>query len=272
MSSKASPAVNQSRDVKICYWGTQASEPGQGWGPGVRDHHKLFFVHEGKGTLTIRGQIYNVEAGYGFYTPINEIYQYSSDLDEPWHYSCIGFSGTMIDAILQRTSLTVNPIFDNPPGMDKDRFSQFNELSERPGGDLQMQGVLYELLAALVRQAPATNDAEEERRPRETYVRRAVDFIHRHYDEEVTIRQLSDYLGLDRKYVATLFREALGIPPQQYLLRYRMDKACELLRSTSLSIAETARSVGYKDALLFSRMFKKVVGVPPSRYNRCEQP
>ncbi|MNG24493.1 Arabinose operon regulatory protein [compost metagenome] len=89
----------------------------------------------------------------------------------------------------------------------------------------------------------------------------------------MTIRQLSDYLGLDRKYVAALFREALGIPPQQYLLRYRMDKACELLRSTGLTVAETARSVGYKDALLFSRMFKKVIGVPPSRYHRgTEQP
>ncbi|MNG35915.1 Arabinose operon regulatory protein [compost metagenome] len=77
---------------------------------------------------------------------------------------------------------------------------------------------------------------------------------------------MSDYLGLDRKYVATLFREALGMPPQQYLLHYRMNKAKELLRSTALSVTETARSVGYKDALLFSRMFKKVVGVAPSHY------
>jgi len=268
MSSRTETASG-SHDVQICYWGTQTSEPGQGWGPGVKDHHKLFFIHEGRGALTIGGQTHVVEAGQGFYTPVSEVFQYAADRDEPWLYSCIGFSGNMVDAILSRTSLTERPVFNNPSGMDKERFGQFALLSERPGGDLQMQGILYELLAALVRQAPAAAEAEEARKPpRETYVRRAVDFIHRHFDEEVTMRELSDYLGLDRKYVATLFREALGIPPQQYLLRYRMDKACELLRSTGLTVAETARSVGYKDALLFSRMFKKVVGVPPSRYVR----
>ncbi|WP_040712637.1 AraC family transcriptional regulator [Paenibacillus curdlanolyticus] len=259
-------AAVAAHDLQMIYWGAQANTPGQSWGPGVKDHHKLYFARSGRGSMTYRGQTHSIQSGQGFYAPPNEVYSYTADMDDPWKYNCIAFVGQQADLVLERTTLTVNPVFDQPAEMDSSWFDRLAETSERPGGDLLQQATLYELLATLIRLAPAEQQAPDARKPREEYVRQAADFIHRHYDEEVTIRQLSEYLGLDRKYVATLFREALGMPPQQYLLHYRMEKAKELLRSTGLSVTETARSVGYKDALLFSRMFKKVVGVAPSHY------
>jgi AraC-like DNA-binding protein len=264
---KTAPA-GSSNNLHVSYWGTQPCPPGHNWGPGVRDHHKLHFIHSGTGVLRFRGVTYELGEGQGFYTPPNEIVHYTADAEEPWVYSWLGFSGSQADAIIGRTALPDQPVFDNVTAVNESWFDQLSDMSDRPGGDLLLQGVLLELLAALIRQAPAAPSGPDTVKPREEYVRRAADFIHRHYAEEVSMKQLSDYLGLDRKYVATLFRESLGLPPQQYLLRYRMDKACELLRSTGLTVAEIARSVGYKDALLFSRMFKKVIGVPPSKYGR----
>ncbi|WP_258535754.1 helix-turn-helix transcriptional regulator [Bacillus sp. 03113] len=63
----------------------------------------------------------------------------------------------------------------------------------------------------------------------------------------------------------------MGYSPQEYLLRIRMKKACELLQVHDLSIRQVGISVGYKDQLLFSRMFKKIVGVSPIHYRKQKE-
>jgi AraC-like DNA-binding protein len=58
----------------------------------------------------------------------------------------------------------------------------------------------------------------------------------------------------------------VGKSPIDYLTEYRINEACNLLRSSNLSIAEVAISVGFFDQFYFSRVFKKAVGMPPSKY------
>jgi AraC-like DNA-binding protein len=58
----------------------------------------------------------------------------------------------------------------------------------------------------------------------------------------------------------------MGKSPIDYLTEYRINEACKLLRSGSLSIAEVAVSVGFFDQFYFSRVFKKSQGMPPSKY------
>ena len=58
----------------------------------------------------------------------------------------------------------------------------------------------------------------------------------------------------------------VGQSPIDYLTDYRISEACYLLKNSNLSIAEIAVSVGFFDQFYFSRVFKKVKGVPPSRY------
>ena len=58
----------------------------------------------------------------------------------------------------------------------------------------------------------------------------------------------------------------VGKSPIDYLTNYRVSEACSLLKNTNLSIAEIAVSVGFFDQFYFSRVFKKVKGMPPSKY------
>jgi AraC-like DNA-binding protein len=73
---------------------------------------------------------------------------------------------------------------------------------------------------------------------------------------------------LDRSYLGALFRERTGLPPQQHLLQLRMEKAAGLIVESDLPISTIARSVGYDDPLLFSRMFRKVKGESPLGFRR----
>ncbi len=60
------------------------------------------------------------------------------------------------------------------------------------------------------------------------------------------------------------FKRCMGMSPQEFQLRLRMERACELLETHS--VKETAVRLGYEDAFVFSRQFRKRLGVPPSRY------
>lgn len=74
---------------------------------------------------------------------------------------------------------------------------------------------------------------------------------------------LSDSLFIMVLRSVPLFKETVGKSPQQFLLSYRMAKAAELLKLTSLSVSDIGNAVGYPNQLHFSRAFKNVYGMPP---------
>jgi AraC-like DNA-binding protein len=77
-------------------------------------------------------------------------------------------------------------------------------------------------------------------------------------------RDLANEFGLAPEYVNALFKAELGISPIQYIHRERVMWAHRLLTDEGLSVKETAARVGFDDAFYFSRVFKKVMGIPPS--------
>ncbi|MDD2710542.1 MAG: helix-turn-helix transcriptional regulator [Verrucomicrobiae bacterium] len=63
-----------------------------------------------------------------------------------------------------------------------------------------------------------------------------------------------------------LFRKHLGMPPNAFLMKKRMDRAASLLHSTSLRMGEVGQVVGMPDPFYFSRLFKKTYGMTASQY------
>ena len=95
-----------------------------------------------------------------------------------------------------------------------------------------------------------------------SYVEDSLQYIENNYDHSFSIQEIADSLGLERTYLYRLFKKVTGFSPQEYLLDYRIRKACELLQNTDLPIAQIARSVGYEDSLYFSRLFKQHMKSP----------
>ncbi|MBE6598708.1 MAG: AraC family transcriptional regulator [Ruminococcaceae bacterium] len=85
-------------------------------------------------------------------------------------------------------------------------------------------------------------------------------------ETELSLENLCDRRKYSSKYVSRRFREEMGISFSEYLQSCRIHHACNLLRGTNRSIQEIALSVGYRDSLYFSKVFKKCMGVSPSGY------
>ena len=82
----------------------------------------------------------------------------------------------------------------------------------------------------------------------------------------ISIEDIAAVCGINRSYFGKIFRNIVGQSPQEFLMNYRMIKATELLKLTSLSIADIGSAVGYENQLHFSRAFKNVYGISPREW------
>jgi AraC-like DNA-binding protein len=81
-----------------------------------------------------------------------------------------------------------------------------------------------------------------------------------------TIEELGREAGLSRSVLAERFAGLVGIPPMQYLAKWRMQIASEMLIGSNANLASIAAAIGYESEAAFSRAFKKMIGVPPSAW------
>jgi AraC-like DNA-binding protein len=102
-------------------------------------------------------------------------------------------------------------------------------------------------------------------------VRRAMAYVHTHYAEKVSLKELAAYVGLSEQHLIRSFRKESGITPIDYLKRYRLRRAKALLEAGDKSITEVALEVGFSDSSYFARVFRREVGVSPSAYRRGER-
>ncbi len=258
-------------DLYIYQCGSECCPNGHFHGPAVRDHYLIHYIHSGKGIFQIGDTIHHLEAGNGFLICPDIVTFYQADAKEPWHYSWVGFHGLKAETYLAEAGLTEkNPIFK----YTEDDFIEncFYEMAEayylKHGGDVKRLAYLYLFLYKLIQKNAKDLYYSTKESRNDAYVNEALQFIEMNYSRKFTIDMLANFVGLNRSYLNSIFKEELGKNLQQYLIEFRILKACELLESDSLSIGDVSRSVGYSDQLLFSKVFKRIRGISPSEYKK----
>lgn len=98
---------------------------------------------------------------------------------------------------------------------------------------------------------------------------RAMRQMHHDPARSWTMAQLAQKAALSRSSFFERFTHAVGLPPMEYLLSWRMALAKKLLRQQDLALDEVAQRVGYSSASTFSTAFSRHVGQPPGRYGRA---
>jgi AraC-like DNA-binding protein len=179
-----------------------------------------------------------------------------------------------------------NPLLDNlppvikvadRPGGDAPWLSQFiglatRESAERRAGGESVLAKLSELMfIEVVRRYLETLGAEQSgwlAGLRDPFIGRALSSLHGDPARNWTIEELARDAGLSRSVLAERFTGLVGLPPMQYLAKWRMQIASGLLAGGGVNMATVAAEVGYGSEAAFSRAFKKMVGVPPSAWRR----
>ncbi len=101
-----------------------------------------------------------------------------------------------------------------------------------------------------------------------TTIKRIIEEIRQNYTENINLTDLADKYFMSTGRLSTMLKEELGFSFSEYIALKRMQKAKELLADEALSVEEIAEMVGYKDYSYFTKVFKKVIGLTPSKYRK----
>ncbi|WP_010233195.1 AraC family transcriptional regulator [Clostridium arbusti] len=254
-------------DLIVYQCGMEKCKPSYFFGPAVRDHYLIHFILEGKGTFRVKDKEYRLERNQGFLICPDTITYYEADKNEPWVYTWVGFKGIKAKNYLKLANLDEdNPIFQcEEEDLVKNCFEGMRKASVlKNGKELRLQGLLSIFLSELIEKSPDSRIIDSNYK--ELYIKKTLDFIETNFSRNITVPEMAKNIGLNKNYFSNFFKENIGISPQQYLIQFRMNKACELMKNSTLTISDISRSVGYNDPLGFSKIFKKAMGISPKAY------
>ena len=217
--------------------------------------------------------------------PAGVPHAYGSDDDDPWTIYWIHFSGSLAPLY----AATTGPV-DITPSMESRinvRNNLFEEIFRTLSTSFSIESLRYAMasfhhyLASLryisqFRAASSTPDSTASRAPIHLspidLERLVTHYFAECMERSLTLREIAGYVGLSTSALSAKFKAATGHSPLQYFNLMKMRRACELLDTTSHTIAQISLKLGIEDPYYFSRLFSKTMGVSPKAYRQRQRP
>ena len=216
------------------------------------DFYSLTFVLSGSANYIINGKEYRPSAG-------NVVFVKPGETRKAWTE---GMYCTAIDFHLRDgEDIDLGPVTWRT---DFDRFSnlfqeiKYEWLQKKEGYQLKCQA----LFALVLHQLLYTEDSCKRNRHVETLKR----YILEHYCEDLPMKKLADYVGLNPVYCGALFKKKEGRTIADFINQVRINKAADLLQTGEYNVGEVAERVGFRDICFFSNSFKRYTGIAPKKF------
>lgn len=260
-------------DFRLYQYGWEQCEPLHSFGPFVRNHFLFHYILSGHGQLDATdssgiSRKYQLGPGQGFLIFPDQITTYVAREDDPWKYVWLEFDGLRVAEYVEQSGLSLDQPIYRP--VTAEQGQQLGEtmlyITDHSGQTpLHLVGYLCLFLDNLV-QSSASRKELSGGQLRDYYIQEAVNFMEQNYSRELTVEEIASVCGLNRSYFSKLFREVMGCPPQEFLIRLRLSKAADRLKGTNDSIGSIAARCGYPNQLHFTRAFHKRYGVSPREW------
>lgn len=99
-------------------------------------------------------------------------------------------------------------------------------------------------------------------------VKAGIEFIHKHYEKNITLDEVCHYLSLNKSYFCSIFKLDTGMTFSHFLNRVRVEKSKQYLKDKEHSILEVSLAVGFNNHNYYSSTFKKLTGMTPANYRQ----
>ena len=252
-----------------------------------RVHHhpelELGYICRGEGDYRLEQERYTAEAGCMFLIRANEQHCvptiYTPTLDSFNIYITSYYLWNVCSEYIcpQRLKLLVGKKGSVPHKYsDMSRiFNRMIELAPYEDKRFELKRLMLELICGVSDSFDAeTAQADTDERGVILHmdeIQNAIAYINENLTEPLTLDQIARQANLSRSHLSTLFRQATGVTPYEYLILQRIEKSVELLRDSKLTILGIAQECGFRNLANFNKTFKKVTGMTPSDYRTSKQ-
>ena len=231
-----------------------------------RNDYLLIYNHIGKAIARSNKIDHEIHNGTVIiYRPREEQY-YKLFADCQVNSFWIHFTGNAVESILERLRISDKNIYqigqnDEIPTIIRMACSELQQ--RRIGFELYTSAIMMQLLA-LVSRKYLNLGFSSKISQNANNLNFSINYLHSNYHKNITIAELAKLCGLCVSRYITVFKNLTGLTPKDYLIKFRLQKAKELMKDTNLSLKQISSIVGFEDQLYFSRVFKKHEGVCPS--------
>ncbi len=255
-----------------------------GWYPHARHHFRerpegaseniLLVCKSGSGWVEIDERRFRLTSRQALLIPLGVPHVYAADPADPWSIHWLHFKGDDAQYFLRLLPAGDYRVPLSPAclrGLEIVFHSAYAVLagSYNQSDIVYLAQLAHHLLGLLfyrnadyspLRMAPASHD-----------IQATVVYIAEHCAEPLTGAMMARHAGLSVSHFSLLFQRKTGLPPLQFLIHQRIRRACQLMDTTSLTIREICRQVGYDDPYYFSRLFSQTMGLSPRLYRKTRK-
>ncbi|RXZ83166.1 AraC family transcriptional regulator [Paenibacillaceae bacterium] len=247
---------------------------------------EICYVAEGKGTHYIGEETFSVEPGELFILPLGTTHVFRPRSTDPEYplvvYNFIFLAARVAEALrsfpgfesLAKARCLLNLVPGTPSWMRiRDASGAFHTLfvqayqefrQRKTGFAPRMHSLFVILTTELERRLDEMeNDVST---ATDRILGASISYIHENYTAPIAVSQAADAAGLSERHFHRMFDKVMGVTFTCYVQNLRIERSCELLTTTRLSVSEIAESIGYQDRGFFVKLFKKKTGHTPRSY------
>lgn len=220
-----------------------------------RSNWAIVLKYEGETVYTIDGRKFTSNINNMVILPKG--LSYETEFVKSGHFSIIEFEcDSEYDKILYF------PLRNAEKFLELFKKIEYKRTLKNPMYELESIQNTYSIILKLAQESPRkyTHNATQQK------LIPALDYIAKNYTKKIRNEELASLTGFSTDYFRKIFSQVYGIPPIEYINNLRIKKAKEMLKSDFISITDIAISLGYENIYDFSRSFKKITGISPSKY------
>ncbi|MFS2186185.1 AraC family transcriptional regulator [Mucilaginibacter sp. Mucisp84] len=235
------------------------------------NQHIIIYCTEGYGWLEINKKKVEVSPSQFIAIPANTPHRYGANMDKPWTIYWIHFKGEIASFILElilknsenykpylsfnenRIKLFENICFNLEKGYSSDALRYVNMIFSH-----FLSSLIYEDKFNYSDDKPDDNDMVE----------KTIRYMQENIHTMLRLDALSHIAGLSKSHYSAIFRAKTGYSPIEYFNQLKVQKACQFISFTTMSIKSIALDLGIEDQYYFTRMFTKLMGISPNQYRK----
>ena len=218
----------------------------------------MYSVTRGRVKLTTEDGVYIAEAGDFLFFDQNKKHVVENDGQLPYEADFAYVFGPNVKEFFAAFFAKygcVKRAF-TPPSLKEAWQTISSSILENREDEFLTSALLYRVLTEILQICGKEDDS--------VGIEAAIAWVSENYDKTVTLDSLAERVYLDKYYLIRQFRSRTGFTPKEYQIELRLQKAEDLLKTSSLSVAKIAAYVGFSDSRSFASLFRKSRGVSPS--------